>query len=919
MNELMNQFLNLVVDPDIFEAFAINLLSTNVYNRLKNKKAKSCFKSAFKKALKHYNKNNGTNLDIDLSEVENSIDSIKNKKFITCLAEQLRKTDQGYLYLLEYKLDEINNDLSLKSLMQIDERHSILYNDNINFLEIYPSAKISVRDLYVEPHYKIIRLNDDGSDIISDPDCYDSFIQNCKTIMNKERILFISGPYGHGKTFLSKMILSEIDDGFSLFIYASNLPSKNFEFLNVFNDDAISSLIDRYGKLYVFIDSFEDILIENSIDIFDVIKSKCQTFSDLFFIINYRTSVGLRPMSIYECLSDVCKTNYAIELCSFTKPKITEWMENYYEANEKNEDEDKKRISFTIEHINDANKNLKESFRNPLLLLIMSLNDITTNDINSQNWFSHFDNFVDKTIHGKFAYEQKSNAFLRKKGVDKIKYKEIVSKAALEILKRQNNQFGIEDFEPIDYFLDPNSKSYSESSAVINQVINSCLSPIKSDDQQITIKEEESERYLNCYFFECIKTGDKKEWKFRDNNILFFLAAYDFYYNFENTYEIYRRQSNISQEEAKDLFICIEKLPLHPVIIEFILSNIKYSVKYNPDALMGLIYTMIQNKIILNLPNESLFKLDYNKIKVDILFFIIYIRFHSSSYIEEYDGFIFKRIFQYYSFIKKIDEDVASVLKRYFNNASIIGVQFRGINLKKYNWTNSKFSNVIFYRCKIDNSTFYRNLFRNTKFSLCYIKDIKFIEVGGNIQIKTSELYKTEFIFPDNNIFGYNQNNSSIELNNCIIDDVSFVSDEPTSLEVTLNNCQIRQLHFNCKHVKLNLFNSVLYSQIDLKETELTISYSSIICIKNEKYVYNYQNKQLDEEDDKEDNKVDNTIIKYFHNKRDLIDDFEIDRYTEIQLPNKTDYSVYSFNSLFIKDQQSKIKYEPKPKTEHFY
>lgn len=822
--------LNVILkDPITGYLFTIasDVITTGIYNYIEDRKAKNSIKTAFDKAVKKYNKEYKKRINLNLEDINNSASAINNKEFIAYFASELRKSERSYLYLLECKLNDLNHYNYLNSIIENDERNSSEVSDE-DFFEIYPGAGISISDLFIEPVYKILTLNKKGDEIVSEKRYDNQFIDSCKGILNKNPYLFITGPYGHGKSFLSKMLLSKIEDGFSLFFYASNLPKSSSSFRNFFNVTAINHFIRRYGKLYIFIDSLEDILFENSINIFEELNRIHRKLSNVFFIINCRTSEGLRPIDIYEYIQVYWHTETVIELCSFTNPKISEWMDEYSKSVE-----NKQQLSFTIDDVKRANKNLQSSFCNPLLLLIMSQNDIETCDINSQNWFSHFDNFVDLTIQGKFSKELKSNAFLTTKGVNSTNYKEFISKAALTILKNQKQKLDIENFNREDYFLDPNDMNYTAPNAMIKDDIKECFGMDKNDFSN----NKDAERYLNCYFFECKKSGKSLYWKFRDNNVLFFLCAYKLYKMLEDVSSNYKDKTNEANEKLNEFFNCISTIPLHPVIIEFILDNIKHT-KDGPNMVLGFINLLIENKEALTLPEKEKFYLNYNKIKIDIFLFILYIRFHSFSY-SDFNNYLFKRASQYYSFVKNIDKDLASVIRRYLKNVTIIGAQFRGINIKRYNWSYSNLTNVNFCRCKISDSTFYRNFFRKTLFNLCLIRDIKFEDMGGNVQFKSSELSKTLFMIPNNTVYEYNNGNPTIEFYNCVIDNVMIFSESTTILIISFRNCDIRQLRFKCSHVYLNINDSNISSQIDLKQTHLTVSSSSSNCILNNDLVYN--------------------------------------------------------------------------------
>ena len=161
---------------------------------------------------------------------------------------------------------------------------------------------------------------------------------------------------------------------------------------------------------------------------------------------------------------------------------------------------------------------------------------------------------------------------------------------------------------------------------------------------------------------------------------------------------------------------------------------------------------------------------------------------------------------------------------------------------------------------------------KGTEFNLCFFNDIKFNEMWGIIRFGSSELYKTTFIIAEKEIFEYKKN-PQIEFRNCVIDNVEIRS-RSAFPEVSFINCDIRQIHFNCKRVKLRIENSSFSAPIDLNQTNLTIDHLTTSCIYNGDFLYN-------------------------------------DSYYRYRNPYMGDIDI-----LFRKDQSSKIIKEPQPDNE---
>ena len=716
------------------------------------------------------------------------------KEFAERVIVELREDPVCYLFYLENMIILDKFDDTTSCLIKLDERNEFSQE---KFFSIYPVLNIKVNDLYIEPRYKKIKVF--NQELIEEKEYTGNFITTSFDIIEKYHLLFLFGPYGSGKTILSKKLLFEIKNGYSLFIDASKLPEhiSSYEISN-----AIKSLITKYGKLYIFIDSCEDAFCNQEMQLARNIQTLLDKFDHLYFILNLRKPDGINYDEVYCSVNRIFPDIHIIQLCYFKTQQIRGWADNYCTISK----EQGMNFSFTIDDIENTNKNLRTSCENPLILLMLALTPLKNNTI-EQNWFALFDNFVKKTIYGKFELENRDNPFLINNRIEIKLYREFIEKTALKILESNDVILNIEQYEQNDFYLDSNYNSYSISQ---NDIIS-----ILSEIFRNNITPNVYIRYLNCYFFEYRNNN----WKFKDNNILFFLCAAKFCKVLQRQISNYNNGQNLDKC-VSNMLKSFSHIQLHPVMIEFILEWIKY--KQIEKEIRDFIALLINEKFIINIEQfrskKRMFKIDYDKINVDILFSIIFLHVNKSYETINYN---FKRISQYYSFIKLIDKDLSSLILRYFRHIHVKNTEFRRINLKDYNWSYSVLNSVRFIQCKFSNTLFNHNDMQNTEFNLCYINDLEFNSlVGRDILYTTCEINNTIFVL----------DGASFCFKNCIINNVLIKSQGKRTITLSLQNCDIRQLRIiDCEKVIIK--SSIIYtnSNIHLKKSNIRIYRDSVL------------------------------------------------------------------------------------------
>lgn len=738
--------------------------------------------------------------NIEISSIKELFEKYKSncqepeiKELLEQVINKLRNDPCCYLYYLEqiFLHNQSDNDKS-SYLIQLDARYIV---PGINFFSLYPLSDMSVNDLYIEPIYKIINI--DNQINIDEKSYKDSFIERTKDIIDKYRLLFLFGAYGSGKTILSKKLLFEIKDGFSLFIEASSLPAS---LLSIETREAIKTLINTYGKLYIFIDSCEDTLVNGNQELMRTIQKYLNGYKEIHFIINLRKPDGIQYSELYHSINHVFNNIPIVQLSYFKKEQIKNWIQNFCDTANMH----KRQFSLSYEDIKNANKNLRRSCENPLILLMMAISSIDITDI-KQSWYKLFNDFVENTIGGKFKLEEKDNCFLTKREITPNDYRGFIEEMALGILRNNNIKLNIKEFENSDFYLDPNNNSYSINNKDAIRIIQATF----GND----VKEKEYVQYLNCYFFEYRNNS----WKFKDNNMLFFLCASKFCKMLHKLVENYNNEMSLDTQIYKVINF-FNGIQLHPVIIEFILDCI-HSCDYE-RYIKDLLLLLIDKQYFASLPNTNKenFRINYDKIKTDVLLLIILLRIN-----KDYSriNYILKRMSQYYSFIKLIDNDLASIILRYFRYVRIKNAELRSINFKEYNWSNSMFNMVKFIRCKFQNTIFNNNELHDTTFNLCYFNNLKFDCIqGSNILFKVCDINKIEILIDNSN--------TNICFENSVLTDVRIISKVNSRIKLSLINCDIRQLNINCPRITIH--DSIIYpkSNIHITNSDVVVNNSNL-------------------------------------------------------------------------------------------
>ena len=794
-----------IMFPEFIFNTVSSLLGSILYQKIDNIIIINRLKNIFKEVVGQY-RNKISIKDIDELELADIWEEIsKHLDIKNAVATKLINDPQIHISHLAFYAQSIEDNFNgIKKILETDERNDI--SDPKDFFKLYPSSAYCIEDLFIEPIYHVLQLEDEQSTIFNINKS--NIEETCNNILEDQRILLLMGPYGSGKTVLSKHLISHISDGLSIYIHANKLP-KNLN--DMFPNQAINILIERHKKLYIFLDACENYFIANPNE-WEIIYRRISKFPNLRFVINMRKPSAVKLPSLF---TDICyffdEMKY-IELAYFDKRLVSQWLALYSNQSLLLN----RKTHVTINDIN-QNKYLQSTCYNPLMLAMMAEPENSYNLSKNNGWYYLFNDFVKKTIRGKFDKDKGKNQILV--GIAK-EYKNFVYELAIETLKQPQLKITY-DKENQDFFvLDSNEENYSVEQTIIDQLL--------TDNLKKQIIEQNRIQFLNCFFFEYEEFSEK--WRFRDNNILYFLCADKIFNQLNNLIKIYNMgDSKELVGKYNDFLKDFGNIQIHPVIIDFILDAIIESKK--EKDYVELIKKIIDENLIINFPNDKSFYLDYNKIKIDILLSVILLRFNKSYSKDQRLSHYFKNISHYYSIIKIVDKDLSSILRRYYRNISVSDVEFRRINLKEFNWNDSTMEKTKFIQCKFKDTPMNNITFRETSFEQCFFLKNNIKYFSGNIDFNLCQIQESTFS---------TRKSFSLSFQNCNIKNLTLECDK--TLNLFFNCCKINDLKINCKITCISISDCNINGRIDLSNTKAYFSRPGEVNIVNIKKMFRSDN-----------------------------------------------------------------------------
>ena len=567
-------------------------------------------------------------------------------------------------------------------------------------LHLFPFEQpVLIRDAIVEPIFRLLVNGKPQNDMRN------GFFDRAIDILRKQKVLFLFGGFGAGKTVVSKELQLRLHaSGFDTSYASAREFVANPAFLEAYSSKRHNFHTDRL----LVVDSLDESYILNPHDSVaeKILSSLLQTTRNgEYLLVNSRIvpseddRSSLHSVNFLQDLDCIVGDKLKInELCSievrpYDKDRLSAWLER-----------DLVRRTTSLGAFNGvaldtiilkrARSNLLHSCYNPLFAYIFS-DRFYHADNSFDDIYSTYELFVDKTIDGKFSGEQRQGNHSIKE--IRKQYRSIIKDIALSVAsevdlaftEKEINEWKIDD--NLKRFVLPHSKVKGIVENASKRVIDGALQ-LRLSDQQL------SRNILACYFFEDCDSG----WRFRDNNVLFFFLAEVLFNELD--------QDGGWSDPKKPLtdlfprFSSCTAVPIHPVAIRMWLTKLR---QLDPpkrsviDARISEAYKhgkfLASNKPIYD--SEKEFRLEL---------FLALALIHTHGNFSDLPDF-FKELERLSRQLSIRDKSAYNVFRASIRHASISHATFVGHDLSGFNFSDCFLDCVSFKTCEISEDIILNN------------------------------------------------------------------------------------------------------------------------------------------------------------------------------------------------------------------
>lgn len=561
---------------------------------------------------------------------------------------------------------------------------------------LFPFGKpIKIRDAILEPRFHVIR---DHTPIKSNNG--ENFFDSAIDLLEKQNLLFVFGGYGSGKTLLSKEL--------QLRLYESGWHTC---FLSALDFILNPNILEEYAADHSFrirnhllvVDALDETYLLNALNSTaadSVLSSllRIAGHSKIHLLVNSRlvpTQDHNRSMTSSNYLEDLSLRvldgleidhSYSLQLEPFDKKKLDAWLINDFDRRKRMKiPTESKYLDASI--IKRARNNLLHSCYNPLFAFMFS-DRFYQKDDSFDDIYNVYESFVSKTIQGKFSDESKFGH----EAIKEIRnsYRTIIQEMAISVASL--NELSFERHELDEWRIDENRKRFVVRHESVLSTIDKLL---KHSLDDILLKELSfshlRRNVLSCYFFEECETG----WRFRDNNILFFLLAEVLRDDLLKSEPV--KADNSPLTSILPRFSKCSVVPIHPVAVRMWLSNLKrYDAKTRNQIDQKLVsaylngYFLGSNKNIEDPANEF---------RLELYLALAMIHLHKGGF-DEVPNF-FKDLRKLAKRLSDNDSDAFNVYRASIRYAEISEAIWVGHNLNGFNFSDCALTNVRFNKCKM--------------------------------------------------------------------------------------------------------------------------------------------------------------------------------------------------------------------------
>ena len=681
---------------------------------------------------------------------------------------------------------------------------------------LFPLLPFMVNEVFVEPNYSIAIYNDLTLSNQNKPKT--KIINDAISILKEQKILFIIGRYGCGKTITAKMIHRQlIINGYDT-IYLNCIDIAEYISLKELVQDIDQR---RLGDqpFYLIVDNYDEINYlqkskQNKIDDVLMYIVKVSQNRGMHILVNsryisYTNKDLLDDIVLYlNNIRNLQQVKF-IEIEYFTNFQLDKYLDRLSFLWEKHYNRPER---LTREIIKRTHKSLIEPSRNPLLLYML-VDSFYKNGVSSIKYiYDRYEEFIDKTIKGKFGNTPY-------KPIEEIApiYREFLTDMAIKMTSSYHN-YNEPDFETTLFSLSSNEENLWIEHSEVAAIVASTASRMIQEDNLAELKSDRiTANSLACYFFENSGTL----WRYKDDNVAYYLIAERVFNILEDT--LTKQSDGGSSEVIYNTLIDKIKVPLRALWIRMLLYRLNKLSLLEKKTYAEALTRLIKDGLLIKLSDKSIAALTIKKAQIDIFLSILLLQLNNESF---YDlPYLLKGIHWHLNAIKIIDDNTFSIIRRFTAGAKITHVKTNRVSYEGFNFDNSQLRDSEFVQVYFENTRFNYCIFSNTTFKLCEFRTVSLDSAKGNLSISHSWLTR---------LSSKKARGLKLVFNRCFLKDLKF--EECDGLRCEMRNCHISGLHvLRSSRIKLYLENC-FFDQLKLGGSDGVLEENECRCISKPRF-----------------------------------------------------------------------------------
>jgi len=690
---------------------------------------------------------------------------------------------------------------------------------------IFPSDKIDVADVFVTPRYQIWHYE---SLVRSEGETSDFFADAVETL-NNQHILFLFGPFGVGKSIATKVLQK------SLFAQGWDtvfIPSKAV--LQPSHFESVERYIHARGRwarnLVIAFDGFDEVsLLDDNLSSLrlDVMKRlvKLSSFEQVYVIVNSRMFPEKEQRNqredIYLELNLAMeeyrgnKTVTIMELAYYDSKTVEKWI-NFYAFEKAKAGKEQK---FFYSELKRLEIHLRHASKNPLFLYLICRVYYFEKLPPLLDVYYLYDLFVERTIKGKFKEECLSGS----KAIEPLvhKYRRFLQDMAVAISCAY--QADVDAASAEQWNLDNNAIQYRIKDEVIRKAIQESANTLLEEKKRQGLDMMRLEdNVLTCYFLET----DGESWRFRDNNVLFFLLSQFLFDAVVHGAKSEPKDGSIAAQFPA--FGQLSTIPLNFVSLFLLFERIKRLNDGDKTRIKKSLLHLYHKRGFLKLADRPVLNPKLER-RLHVLLALVFINIFQGSYSDIPDFFL--DIDSLARLIRVPDEHAWNALRAFFRGIDITDAVLSRIDLTGYNLQNTIISNGRFGFCELNSTVMNGACLKNVCFESSILDDINAEWVSGEISfINCHPVHLTL----------KNPNDLTLKFHNCTVKLIHIHNDSSAgrhNVSCTFSDCKIDCAIFRKTKVAPLIIESTQYPTLKVQGSVIRYQIDrSSKCLSNKQF-----------------------------------------------------------------------------------